>query len=618
MKRIFALKVAYGPANRSLNLKTIKAFAKIDVNTISFIPGNTLCSLGVPYSPYPSIWIGPGKYKFKNLDKQITDILDANPDAQLICNIDLNTPEWWPRWLGMAHKRNNSFTKLGSIVASEEWRKETSEYLQSLLRYTESRYRDRIVAYILLCGMTLEWQDFNRGEESIVRCESWRKWMKEKGAPDPVDIPPASVREHVSYGIFRNPVKDAIAINYWRFNSWLIGDTILYFARKTQEIIRHRVPLGVFYGYVMEHARGRLLYEGHLDFDRVFPSPDLDFFIAPGTYYDRGIGGASGFMSCIDSIKHHNKDFLQELDHRTHTARGTMFGSPIPGHESRFADVNETIAGLRREFALSLINGVSLWWCDLFGHWFEDTKVIDAIGQMREIWDRFTEPDIESVTEVAVIIDAESMFYIDGNAEIYNELLYKQRYGLGRMGAPYDIFSFADLPTLDLSRYKMILLPNLFVVDEQKQRLLKEKICTGNKTVVWIYAPGIITNDRYDPANVKLLTGAPFDAKKIVICDMNGWTSVFSPKPNLSAATLRRIARDAGVHIYCESEEPLYANNRLLALHTITGGRRKFTLPRRCKRVTELFSNRVIAENTAEFEDNLSAPDTVLYELQIE
>lgn len=84
----------------------------------------------------------------------------------------------------------------------------------------------------------------------------------------------------------------------------------------------------------------------------------------------------------------------------------------------------------------------------------------------------------------------------------------------------------------------------------------------------------------------------------------------------MPADVLRRLAREAGAHIYCDVEEPLYANDRMLALHTITGGLRTIALPRKCRRVTELFSGRVVAENTDHFEDTLTAPCTVLYEME--
>ncbi len=596
------------------NAKTLRQFTEAGVNTVVCFPANVLASTGEPYNnAYPPIWKGPGNYDFDCLDRQVTDKLAVNPKAKFIFFIDLNTPTWWCRIRGTS----DSFNELGRVAANKVWRRETREYLQAVLRHLESRHGDVIIGYFLACGKTIEWQDFNKGEANSNRRAAWREWMIEHGQPDPVDIPPTSVREHVSHGAFRDPVDDALAIQYWRFSHELIADTILYFAAATQEVIEHRVPLGLCYGYIMEHGRNRLLYEGHLDFDRVYASPDLDWFISPGSYHDRQIGGASGFMVPIRSIQHHGKGFLMSMDHRTPTARSvSSLGRAIPGHESGFTDEASCIAGLRREFSLRLVSGISTYWFDLFGRWFEGEAIFESITQMRVMWEKQARPREKSVAEVAVLVDAESMYYLDGHADFYNDLLYKQRYGLYRMGTPYDLFSFGDLATLDMSRYKLIFLPNLFVVDAKRRALLREKICTGGKTVLWGYSPGIIADGKYDPRHVEKLTGLPWEAKELTSRGMDGWRSVYSPRPNVPAGVLRKLAREAGVHIYCEAEEPLYANDRLIALHTIEGGSRTIVLPKKCRRVTELFSGRVVGENTHQFEDTLTPPCTVLYQVE--
>ena len=59
----------------------------------------------------------------------------------------------------------------------------------------------------------------------------------------------------------------------------------------------------------------------------------------------------------------------------------------MPGHESGFADEASCIAGLRREFSLRLISGISTYWFDLFGHWFEGKNIFDSITHMRKLWE---------------------------------------------------------------------------------------------------------------------------------------------------------------------------------------------------------------------------------------
>lgn len=590
------------------------AFAEIGVQTVCFFPAHTDCSLGVPYSPYPPVWTGPGAYDWSSLDRQVSDIVAANPAAGLITMVDLNAPAWWVRLRGWG-QRPDTFYELGRVAADEVWRRDTAEWLRAFLAYTEERHGERIVGYLLACGTTDEWYDCSRGAESVSRRAAWRQWMVERGRPDPIDIPPVSIREHLSHPPFRDPVDDSLAIDYWRFCHELIGETILHMAAVAQEVLAHRKPLGVFYGYAFELGAGRLLYQGHLDYERVFASPDLDWVVAPGPYMDRTMGGAGGLMQCVASLRHHGKTYLHEIDHRTHTSASEVSpGVAVPGHNQGWRDEAETIAGLRREFAIAAVNGASLWWFDMFGHWFEGPAVYAALRRMREIWDTLSPLDAQSAAEVLVVVDPESALYFDGDADVGNDLLYRQRFGLYRCGAPHDAVSFGDLASLDLTAYRLVLFPNLFVVDDHKLEVLETRVCRDGRTVVWVMAPGIIRNGRYDPEHIRLLAGA-LPGDEPVRTKFEGWNSVLVPQPNLSAALLRRLCASAGVHLYSDVEEPLYASRRLLACHTATGGERRFRLPCRCD-VRELFTDRAVATAADSFADTLAAPDTVLYHLE--
>ena len=114
--------------------------------------------------------------------------------------------------------------------------------------------------------------------------------------------------------------------------------------------------------------------------------------------------------------------------------------------------------------------------------------------------------------EVAVLVDADSMYYVDGHSPLARPVLAEQRSDLSRMGAPWEIYSFSDLPRLDMSRFRMVVLPNLFAVTPQKRAWLEEKVFCDDKHVVFGYAPGIITDGRYDVNNVGQLTGIPIDS----------------------------------------------------------------------------------------------------------
>ena len=91
------------------------------------------------------------------------------------------------------------------------------------------------------------------------------------------------------------------------------------------------------------------------------------------------------------------------------------------------------------------------------------------------------------------------------------------------------------------------------------------------------------------------------------------WTSIYSATPTLPAAVVRGIARHAGVHLYSEEGDVLYATPDLLAVHTTAGGCRTFKLPRPVEVVYDLFHERTLQRDAAEFEVQLPPASTALY-----
>ena len=596
--------------------EAMRTFVGLGADTGCIFPGNTLCSLGVPYADHRPLWVGPDLYDLESLDEQVSAARQAAPDARLLCLVDLNTPDWWVRLNGHGARNTDSFYELGRVAASDVWRRDTAEFLRVFLRHMQALCGPHMAGYILAGGNTTEWFEQGGGCESPSKRAAWRQWRLDHGHEDPVDIPPASLRERCSHGLLRDPVDDGLALDYWRFSHHLLADALLYYAGVAQSVLEHQVAVGAFFGYALELGRNQCVSTGHLAFDPVFRSPDIDFLIAPGSYMDRTMGGVGGFMNCLASIQHHGKMFLHEIDHRTHTARSTtLLGRPVPGHEQGWPDEPATIAGLRREFALAATHRTALWWFDMFGGWFEGEGVLAEIGRMRRIWDQLLSRDDESAAEVAVVFDSESMYHLDETSPLAGELFQLQRVGLYRAGAPHDMLSFGDLATIDWSRYRLVFFPNLFVVDDERLALLAQTVCRDGRTVVFGPTPGIVRNGRYNQAHVAQLTGIDGAVAALTTAEHDDWTAVLAPRASLEAATLRGLYQAAGVHVYADQDDPLYASRRLLAIHSRDGGPRQIHLPRRCRAVVELFSGRTVATDTASFEDVLACPDTRLYDL---
>jgi hypothetical protein len=91
------------------------------------------------------------------------------------------------------------------------------------------------------------------------------------------------------------------------------------------------------------------------------------------------------------------------------------------------------------------------------------------------------------------------------------------------------------------------------------------------------------------------------------------WNSLYSAAPNLPAPVLRGVARFAGVHIYSGAGDVLQASRHLLGIHTVAGGKRTLRLPRQVEVVHDLFEDRTVGQNAAEFTVVLPPSSTSLF-----
>ncbi len=91
------------------------------------------------------------------------------------------------------------------------------------------------------------------------------------------------------------------------------------------------------------------------------------------------------------------------------------------------------------------------------------------------------------------------------------------------------------------------------------------------------------------------------------------WNSVYLASPDIPAPVLRGVARFAGVHLYNEDGDVLYATPDLLSVHSVSGGKRIFRLPKRVEIVYDLFNQRELAHHTDQFMVELPQASTALY-----
>jgi hypothetical protein len=406
---------------------------------------------------------------------------------------------------------------------------------------------------------------------------------------------------------------------------------------------------------------------GHLGLKKVLASPHVDFLVSPYSYGFRGMGGDSPSMLPDGSVRLHGKLLLIEDDTRTHADDQ----DPNYGQVKTF-EASRTI--LRRNLAHFLTHGEGAWWALWKVDAVKEPRFERLLREMRGFGDMSMDDDRSSAAEIAVLLDDESFFYETCRYDLDIPLIFQQRlWGLPRLGAPFDVFLLDDFLAGKLPAYKLYIFLNPFRLDGARRSALSKELKRDGRTALWIYAPGYI-KDAPGLENMEELTGMRFglgeqpwgplvhitdfghpitrglgpetvwgtnnklapifhiddpEARVLgevvysqgncrpgfAVKELPGWRSVYSAAPNLPAAVLRAVARWAGVHIYSDAGDVLYANKSFLGIHALAGGERTVRLPRRAPGIADLVAGKVIARDVAEFRVVLEPRSTSLYNI---
>ena len=126
---------------------------------------------------------------------------------------------------------------------------------------------------------------------------------------------------------------------------------------------------------------------------------------------------------------------------------------------------------------------------------------------------------------------------------------------------------------------------------------MRDTLLKDGRSVLWVGAAGIDDGATLDVSRVRDVTGVEYGTDALELVDRVGffgvgegvWRSAaIADHSNVSAAALRLLAR-LGRYGICWDDSPVYATERLVAIHTKTGGAKKITLPREAVSVTERF-----------------------------
>ncbi|MBT3378408.1 MAG: hypothetical protein HN742_35150 [Lentisphaerae bacterium] len=473
-----------------------------------------------------------------------------------------------------------------------------------------------------------------------------KAWRKPKATFDTIQVPTLSERTTGELGVFRDPASQRFEIDFAEYMQVCLCEYLEECARLVKEETGGK-KLGVFfYGYLYDVSGFTYgpAVSGHLRLRRALNSPHVDIFTSPISYFDRQAGGVGPFMAPVDSIQTHGKLWLNEDDTRTHLARRNAgFG--------RTSDMFETIGVYRRNFGHQLEHLCATWWMDFGRGWMVDNEIFDNFAETRDAWSAVAAAPEPFAPQVAIVTDEDSYFYLRNSNEISRQSVTLMRRMFNTMGCPVGLYlmqDFCDGLVPDSARFCVFL--NAYRMTSEQRVQFRAQAAKAKRTVLWLYAPGYIREDA-DVANIADIIGfevrkaggtetsrvrivddapAPFqtlpkghafgvefrpdplfgvsaDQAGVSVCGtyegtreaalalkrFPDWTSVFCGGLQVSAGVLRELARSAGVHIYCETNDVISARQGFVSIHATHEGTKTLILGRAAA-LRDLFSGDVL------------------------
>lgn len=639
--------------------QTVHSFSAHGFQLFSVFPSGILCSLNVPYSQFGEVWTGDRQYDWSVLKAQADLFNEQAPGSYWSLMLQLDTRDWFLReHPGCA----DSFQQLVQTAGYQAWRESAAAFVCDLLDWLDDQYPERIFGVYLMAGGTTEWYTRDRVaaiQANDIQLAAYRKWS---GNPD-AEIPSPEILHRTHDGVLRDPARDQDAVRYWRFYNEVVADAICWFAATVKEHTHQTRLVGAFYGYITGMDLPHVVLSNYNDLTRVLLDPNVDALFCPASYRFRKLESTSGLRVPLDSFSLHHKLYFHEIDNTTWRVNDNPFAQAIQVRmHARQSSLAETENYLKREAALVLAKGQGYWWFDMFGGWYDDSRLMETLRQIRLLTRQLWQKGMRQVSEVALFIDMESNYYI-GTQSGYDMVEY-QTEQLNRMGLPWDCYLTDDLLTgrIPHDRLKLYIFANLF---KPGKRILAEvkRLRQSGKSVLFLHAPGYLQDEGFTLAGMTGLTGFQFvreeDCAMVTVApgpwNLSGQAIAFGFKQacaplfsvtdqdcdvigrfqdngrpafvlrqqgssftaycavgRLPAAILRQLARRAGAFIYSETEDPLYLNDQMAGMYAHLSGTRRLRWPQHVQ-LREWFSGAVVATGPDGADIEFSARETRLF-----
>ncbi len=501
-------------------------------------------------------WVGDGEYDYRLTDKVMETAAKIGENAKFLLRVKLNAPVSWCKnhpedvfvydmnlrdpaeisslcgtlkqdYLGYesaagyymqndpAFRRPNVGGRIAlQSFSSEKWLEDASTALSKLIEHLEP-YRERIIGYHIAwgaCGESMLWGrgSCRYGDYGINhRLKFWDFGARKYGDPHKIwglsdsdsrenyQMPTPDERYNRSGDEFyRTDPVGAMARDLDEF----LGEANFAAAERFGRVAKTLHPgarVGIFYGYYLFIPNAN--YTGHLNLGKMLNSPYIDFLSAPKSYSFTMPGEPGGEM-CPSRSVNLSKQWIEELDVRTHIAAPSGW---------TLKSLDETKTSLARELARNLSRGSGFWWMDLGGGWYDDPEILAWVTKLNATAKYLDELPAYTTADILVLTDEASMLWRGAKKSCEFPIFFAD---LALTGADYDSYRLADLPRLDISRYKVIIFAECQLLTPET---LAEILRSSDAKIVFSGDTGVIRDGKFSRGFMAELEKIASDAGRL-------------------------------------------------------------------------------------------------------
>ncbi len=569
-----------------------KSFAKAGYKLFSvpvYFAGRSI-NVTTDISPFrKGIFDDPENPYWDEFTNELDAVISVCPDAMIFPRVNIMMSQWWEDSHPDELNYLDDKTVCRESFSSDVWRHDAGVLLTEFIKYIEKTpYAANIIGFHIANGTTEEWFHFGYGRGGLGKCSErgFLDYLKrnksgshnnsylgaddnisyynENSTGDVIKVFGASnnqnseIKSIPDFSVYDNGKaehNDFPVIKFIEYTNDIVADSICYFASLLKKLTGGKLAVGTFYGYTLEICDGRF---GTHALKKVLECPDIDFISSPVSYLrQRTPGIDAAYMGVYDSILLHGKLYMAENDNRTHLTRPLeecRKNSCVPGTYrggvwEALPDLDTSLNVLRNAFARNITHGAGFWWFDMWGGWYEDKKIMEDMKIFRKLLEKSLEEKQRScATEVAVIVSEQAYRYTNPKHPDISLSNGDNRIPLGFAGAPYDVYDIYDLWKLPAKKYKCFIFLRI----------------TNFYTEAFSFAANY--------PDKLFLFNCGYD--KIEREENIRYTEIV-----LTPEILRSFYREAGVHVYIETNDVIHAGGGYVALHAASAGVKEINLP---------------------------------------